>query len=187
MSGRSGQRIASLAALDSARRHYTNRAQLRHEATAALTLMDLQKRPDWTADRNGKVTAVSTDLSVAAQAEVGRLGDAVPSHGWHRLGPSPQTQPGATAAAFQPEGKPICWWSTSRAREGTVDGLDWSQRQPLFPSLDHGIMGRAVDFTADETKLAVGRNNGTIEIYCFLRETRAAASHGLASRHSATA
>jgi WD40 repeat protein len=164
MSGRSGQRIASLAALDSARRHYTNRAQMREEATAALTLMDLQKRPDWSSDRAGKITAISTDLSVAAHAEVdGSITFFSPTDGTV-LSRIPKLNPKPRRLHFSPKGNFLLVDHDAGA-EGRLTVWSRTKPQQLFPALDHGIMGRAFDFTADETKLAVGRKDGTIEIY----------------------
>jgi WD40 repeat protein len=164
VSGRSGQRLASLAALYSARRYYTNRAQLIEEATAAVTLMDLHKRPDWNPDRAGKVTAVTTDLSVAAQVEPDSSVTIFNLKNEAVLGSLPQLSPKPRRLQFSPQGTYLLVEHEAGSK-GRLSVWNWSQAQQLLTALDWKVEPRAVDFTGDEAKLAIAKSGSLIELY----------------------
>jgi WD40 repeat protein len=169
MSGRAGQRISSLEILNKARPYYQDHARLRDEAASALTLMDLRPDPRWV----GKITAVSSDLSVAARVEpddsvtlfnpanvnsasLGKLSGLNPKP--RRLRFSPQSNVLLVEHEIPSEGRLTVW--------------DWTKGHQIL-ALDNRIPTPAVDFTADGRELAVGTTNGAIQIYLLPSGTRA--------------
>jgi WD40 repeat protein len=181
MSGRSGQRLASLAALESARRYHTNRAELLEEATAALTLMDLQKRPDWNPDRGGKITAVTTDLSVAAQVEPDSSVTLFNLKNEAVLGRLPQLSPKPRRLRFSPNGTYLLVDHEAESG-GQLSVWNWSKPQQLFTVQDLLAESRALDFTRDEKKLAVGTSDSRIEVYSLPSGTLEPSLHLESSR-----
>ncbi|MBI4659572.1 MAG: AAA-like domain-containing protein [Verrucomicrobia bacterium] len=163
-SGLSGQRHASLEALKLARRYHTNEAMLRDEAIACLALTDLQESaPKGYPLTRSNVFALDWDLRVAAEAgpdgsitlrevETNRVLRVLGASGWQiqQLHLSPA--------------EPFLAVFARHGSEESVQVWDWKVGKLLLAA-EHGIHDRAIDFSRDGRKLAVGQRNGLVSVY----------------------
>lgn len=160
VSGISGQRHASLPALQKARSDYTNQAALRDEAIASLALVDL-KDTDIPFPESGGAFAVNPGISAIAQTN-----GAITVH---------NTRDRKLLKTLPPTGLPLEQLWTARggtvlaaqycgAAEHDLIVWDWAKGQRLFAvtGTTHGII---IDFSADARRLAVGQPDGKLAVY----------------------
>jgi WD40 repeat protein len=165
VTGTSGQRYESIAALAKASRYYPDKAQLRDELVACLALPDLKEEPvnyPWlegietyeinpalglcaAADKSGALTVRSLSDGQVLQS-ISAFGSPVMRL---RFGPD-KTVLLAQYEAGSSTQSVIVW--------------NWTQASRLF-SIPNGIHADAVDFSPDGRKLAVCGTNGQLTIY----------------------
>jgi WD40 repeat protein len=164
MSGRAGQRVTSLSALEKALPVYPDKLELRNEAIASLALLDLKTNHATVALPSGaSALALNHGLThCAAGYGTGAI----------RL---VETERNQVAAEFPSIGIPISWLGVSpngRFVAAQYDGADqhrlivWDgiSRQPVL-SFTNQMLQTAVDFSGDGTRLAVGLPLGQIEVF----------------------
>jgi WD40 repeat protein len=161
-----GQRCESLAALQQARRYYTNEAMLRDEVIACLALVDLKEEKNATdslPQRNS--IEVNFDLGLSASADAGgaitvrdRRAPRAPKHlagfGWL-----------VEQVRFAPDGIVL----VAEYRSGSQSQVtiwDWKRNAPLFAlKLTNAVHVAAMDFSLEGQQLAIGLSDGRVNVY----------------------
>ncbi|HEY2951702.1 MAG TPA: AAA-like domain-containing protein [Verrucomicrobiae bacterium] len=164
VSGLQGQRFEALAAIERAVPIYAHHAILRNLAIASLALPDLRPQHAWPGWPRGTTCAtMSADFAVYARGDgLGHISvrDAAND---------------SELAALHPADSTVHWLGFSR--DGTLlaalhqrdstHGLvvwNWQARKALL-RLTNDISGRAVDFSPDGRRIAVGLRDGAIVIH----------------------
>lgn len=159
-----GQRFNALAAIERAAPIYTNQDILRNVALAGLALPDLRPGPVWPGWPEGTACAtVSADLAIYARSD---------RSGSIKLR---RTRDDTETAALRGKGAPAAWMMFSPngsllgilSRQGSTNSLivwNWRQNRSVLEVPDM-ISDRAVDFSPDSRRVAVGLRDGSIEIH----------------------
>jgi WD40 repeat protein len=163
VSGLAGQRYEALAALEQAKDR-VNGPQLRDEVIAALTLFDLRPAANGAeALVQSNVGDTDFDRSVVATIEaegtitLRNLKDGKP------VSALPPTATPATRVRFSPYGRFLAAEYRGEPTPQTVL-WDWENRVKLF-SVPGAFHAEAVAFSADNRKLALGHENGQVNVY----------------------
>lgn len=164
--GVAGQRYESLEALRQARRDYPDEAALRDEAIACLALTDLKPaRLGSFALNRTKVVALSPDSRTAAEVE----GDETLAMRDVKTGDVLSVLPGPGRQVHQVQFSPADTILAVAGRRGSEERLEvwnWRANRLLFTAA-HGVHARAIDFSPDGSKLAVGLRRGSILVYAL--------------------
>ena len=161
--GLAGQRHESLAALEKARRDYTDIAGLRNEVLASLALVDL--RPTQIQERaSGNTPAeLSPDLEILAEAN----GDGSIGLRRRRERTLLASLPGSGLAVERLRFAPNDPWLAAEYRGPVTNEIavwNWQTRQRLFQAT-LAVSGEAMDFSADGRKFAVGDLLGRMTVF----------------------
>jgi WD40 repeat protein len=164
MSGRPGQRVASLTALQKAHLYHANEMELRNEAIASLALVDLEKVP-FLSDFPSNTTSIAINHLLTQYA----LGD---DRGNIRLFDVADRRTGKQLGAA---GMPVSWIALSPSGKFLAAQYDSGDKHRLtiwdgeskrvILSFTNRVLQSALDFSADSSKLAIGFPDGHVSVF----------------------
>ena len=166
VSGFPGQRFKALAAIERAVPIYTNEQTLRNIAIAALALPDLRPEHEWPGWPEG-TTCVALTADFALYARGDRLGNVSVRDTRQDSEASALSEPGtaATWLAFSPNGTFLAALYGRDSRNELIV-WNWLNKKQVL-RLSAAVSGRAVDFSPDSGRIAVGLADGSIAIYAL--------------------
>ncbi len=162
-SGRAGQRVDSLKAIERARGEAARESDLRDEAIASMSLIDLERNPDITQLLPGfTACALSANATHLAQADASGRIDIVDL----RTGRIVSTRPPAGALANVVLSRNGRFLAVQEEEDGGNQLAVWDcQLSKPVLLVTNSIAANAVDFSADSSKLAVGLREGVIWVF----------------------